>query len=292
MNPIITAALNGPIATREHNPALPESPADIAESAKGVYAAGAAVIHIHLRDEQGDFTTDLDVAKRTVELVREACPGIVQLSTGGMFDYEDRMRIVESEPAMATLNPCTMSFADAEFRNPPKQMRQLAARIGRAGREARGGAVRHRPPRCDARPREEGLLLEPLQVSFVMGVKGGMPGDPTLLSYLVRELPPGTSWQVIAIARANLPMTTIGLAMGGNARTGLEDTLMVASHVLADSNAQLVEPARRCRQVLAARAGDRGRGRRAAQAVAGARQQGLSVPAAAHAGVLSPEAPA
>ena len=84
MNPIITAALNGPIATREHNPALPESPADIAESAKGAYEAGAAVIHIHLRDEQGDFTTDLDVAKRTVELVREACPGIVQLSTGGM----------------------------------------------------------------------------------------------------------------------------------------------------------------------------------------------------------------
>ena len=87
---------------------------------------------------------------------------------------------------------------------------------------------------------KEGLLLEPLQVSFVMGVKGGMPGDPTLLSYLVRELPPGTSWQVIAIARANLPMTTIGLAMGGNARTGMEDTLMLEQDVLADSNAQLV----------------------------------------------------
>ncbi len=241
MNPIITAALNGPIATRENNPSLPESPSDIAASAKGAYDAGAAVIHIHLRDDQGRFTTDLDVARRTVELVRESCPGIVQLSTGGIFDYEDRMRIVESRPAMATLNPCTMSFADGEFRNPPKQMRQLAARMIELGvkPEVELYDIGHLGVMLDLV--KEGLLLEPLQVSFVMGVKGGMPGDPTLLSYLVRELPPGTSWQVIAIARANLPMTTIGLAMGGNARTGMEDTLMVASHVLAESNAQLVE---------------------------------------------------
>ncbi len=241
MNPIITAALNGPIATRANNPNLPESPEAIAASAKGAYEAGAAVIHIHLRDEQGNFTTDLGVAQRTVELVREACPGIVQLSTGGMFDYADRMRIVEAKPAMATLNPCTMSFADAEFRNPPKEMRKMAARMIELGvkPEVELYDVGHLGVMLDLI--SEGLLLEPVQVSFVMGVKGGMPGDPSILSWLVKNLPEGTSWQVIAIARANLPMTTIGLAMGGNARTGMEDTLMVASHVLADSNAQLVE---------------------------------------------------
>lgn len=241
MNPIITAALNGPIATRANNPALPESPADIAASARGAFDAGAAVIHVHLRDENGDMTTDLDVARRTVELVNEACPGVVQLSTGGMFEYDDRMRIVEAKPAMATLNPCTMSFADAEFRNPPKKMQQLAARMIELGvkPEVEIYDIGHLGVTLDLLAK--GLLLEPLQVSFVMGVKGGMPGDPTLLSYLVRELPPGTSWQVIAIAKANLPMTTIGLAMGGNARTGMEDTLMVESHVLAASNAQLVQ---------------------------------------------------
>jgi len=74
-----------------------------------------------------------------------------------------------------------------------------------------------------------------------MGVKGGMPADPRLLGYLVNELPAGTSWQVIAIGKANLPLTTIGLAMGGNARTGLEDTLMIRPRVLAESNAQLVQ---------------------------------------------------
>jgi 3-keto-5-aminohexanoate cleavage enzyme len=241
VNPIITAALNGPIATRANNPALPESPADIASSAKSAYEAGAAVIHIHLRDDQGKFTTDLDVAKRTVEAVREVCPGVVQLSTGGMFPYGNRMRIVEAKPAMATLNPCTMSFADAEFRNPPKQMRQLAARMIELGvkPEVELYDVGHLGVMLDLV--KEGLLLEPLQVSFVMGVKGGMPGDPKILSWLVSELPEGASWQVIAIARANLMMTTIGLAMGGNARTGMEDTLMMERGVLADSNAQLVQ---------------------------------------------------
>ena len=74
-----------------------------------------------------------------------------------------------------------------------------------------------------------------------MGVRGGMKGDPALLAYLVRELPAGTSWQVIGVAKANLPMTTIGLAMGGNARTGMEDTLTLEKGVPATSNAQLVE---------------------------------------------------
>ena len=241
MNPIITAALNGPIATRANNPALPETPADIAASAKGAHAAGAAVIHIHLRDEQGGFTTDLGVAKRTVELVREACPGIIQLSTGGAFEYEDRMRLVEAKPAMATFNPCTMSFADGEFRNPPKLMRQMAARMLELGvkPEVELYDIGHLGVMLDLL--KEGLLVEPLQVSFVMGVKGGMPGDATLLSWLVNQLPAGTSWQVIGIARANVPMTAIGLAIGGNARTGMEDTLMVKPRVLADSNAQLVE---------------------------------------------------
>ena len=240
MNPIITASLTGPAATKKDNPALPGSPAEIAESAKGAYEAGAAVIHIHLRDND-DFTADLDVARRTVEAVREKCPGIVQLSTGGGFPYEDRMKIVEANPAMATLNPATMTIGEIEFRNPPKQMLQLAARMRELGVKAEVEIydTGHLGLMLDLLKRD--LLTEPLQVSFVMGVKGGMPPDQMLLSYLVRELPANTSWQVIAIGKANLPLTTIGLAMGGNARTGLEDTLMVRQGAPASSNAQLVE---------------------------------------------------
>jgi len=241
-NPIITAALTGPVATKADNPGMPGTVAEIAADAKAVYDAGAAVIHIHLRDDQGNMTVDLDVARRTVDAVRAVCPGIVQLSTGGLaFSYEDRMKMVEAKPAMATLNPCTMTFGPAEFRNPPKQMMELAARMIELG-------VKPEVEIYDTGHLEmmfylvhKGLLLAPLQVSFVMGVRGGMKGDPTLLAYLVRELPEGTSWQVIAVAKANLPMTTIGLAMGGNARTGMEDTLTLERGVLAASNVQLVE---------------------------------------------------
>jgi 3-keto-5-aminohexanoate cleavage enzyme len=241
-NPIITAALTGPVATKADNPGMPGTVAEVAADAKAAYDAGAAVVHIHLRDDDGKMTVDLGVARRTVEAVRETCPGIVQLSTGGLaFTYEDRMKMVEARPAMATLNPCTMTFGAEEFRNPPRQMMELAARMIELG-------VKPEVEIYDTGHLEmmlylvhKGLLVEPLQVSFVMGVRGGMKGDPTLLSYLVRELPAGTSWQVIAVARANLPMTTIGLAMGGNARTGMEDTLTLDKGVPAASNAQLVE---------------------------------------------------
>jgi uncharacterized protein (DUF849 family) len=241
-NPIITAALTGPVATKADNPGLPGTVAEIVAAARASYEAGAAVIHIHLRDDRGEMTADLDVAKRTVAAVREVCPGIVQLSTGGLqFTYEERMRLVEAGPAMATLNPCTMTFGMAEFKNPPRQMMELAARMIELGvkPEVEIYDTGHLDFMLYLLKKE--LLVEPLQVSFVMGVRGGMRGDPALLSWLVRELPEGTSWQVIAVAGANLPMTTIGLAMGGNARTGMEDTLALEKGVPAESNAQLVE---------------------------------------------------
>jgi 3-keto-5-aminohexanoate cleavage enzyme len=238
---IITAALTGPIATKKDNPAVPGTPEEMAVSAKAAYEAGAAIVHIHLRDNDTP-TVDLDVAQRTVDAVRAACPAIIQFSTGGLnIPYEDRMRIVESRPLRATLNPCTMTFATGEFSNPPDKMPLLAKRM----------------IELDIKPEVEiydtghldmmlelvkkGLLVEPLQVSFVMGVRGGMAADPMILTYLVNRLPAGTSWQVIAIGRANLPLTTIGLAMGGNARTGLEDTLLLEKGRPARSNAELVE---------------------------------------------------
>jgi 3-keto-5-aminohexanoate cleavage enzyme len=241
---IITAALTGPIATKEDNPALPTTPTEIAVSAQGAYEAGAAIVHVHLRDEQGHPTADLGIARATVEAIRGICPEvIIQLSTGAGLEvpYEDRMQIVEARPAMATLNTCTMTFGTGEFRNPPIQMRQLAARMLELGVKPELEVYDTGHLDMALVLLREGLLAEPLQVSFVMGVRGGMPAHPALLAYLVDRLPPETNWQVIGVGRANLPMTTIGLAMGGNARTGLEDTLMLDKGVLASSNAELVE---------------------------------------------------
>ena len=141
---------------------------------------------------------------------------------------------------MATLNPCSMSFGAGEFRNPPAGVRRLAAKMRDLGVKPEleiydGGHL----DEC-LRLRDEGLLPELLQFSIVLGVRGGMAATADNLVNTVRRLPEGSVWQVIALGRANLELTAIGLAMGGNARAGLEDSLHLSKGVLAD-NLQLVE---------------------------------------------------
>ncbi len=240
---VITAALTGPIATKADNPALPTSPEEIAAAARDAYEAGASVMHVHLRDADGLPTASLDVAKRVVSLIEEACPALIQLSTGvGLgVDYEDRVKLVEARPRMATLNVCSMSFGAGEFRNPPDGVRRLAARMRELGIRPELELYDSGHLEVALQLLEEDLLEPPLQFSLVLGVVGGMAATPANLISLVSRIPEGSVWQVIGIGRANLPMTAIGLAMGGNARTGIEDTLMLRRGVPASGNGELVE---------------------------------------------------
>ena len=239
---IITAALTGPIATKRDNPALPTSPEEIAAAAEGASEAGAAVVHVHVRDAEGRPTADLQIARRVVGLIEQSCPALVQLSTGVGLEvpYEDREKLVEARPRMATLNVCSMSFGAGEFRNPPDGVRRLAARMGELG--IRPELEIYDTGHLDVALalRAEGLLADPLQFSIVLGVRGGAPATVESLVSMVSRLPDGAVWQVIGIGRANLQLTTIGLALGGNARTGMEDTLMLRRGVPAQSNAELV----------------------------------------------------
>lgn len=239
---VLTAALTGPIATKADNPNLPTTPEEIAEAARGAHEAGAAVVHVHLRDREGRPTADLEVAKRTVGLIEETCSALVQLSTGVGLDipFEDRMRLVDARPRMATLNVCTMSFGTGEFRNPPDGVRRLCSRM-------RELDVTPELELYDVGHIEvmraliaEGLIDTPVRCSLVLGVRGGIPATVENLIDLVRRLPEGSVWQVIGIGRGNLPLTATGLAMGGNARTGMEDTLMLRRGVPAESNAELI----------------------------------------------------
>jgi uncharacterized protein (DUF849 family) len=240
---ILTCALTGPIASKADNPHLPTTPEEIAASAREAHAAGAAVVHVHLRDEHQRPTADLEIARRTLRLIEESCDALVQLSTGvGLtVPFQERERLVEARPAMATLNPCSMSFGAGEFRNPPDAVRRLAGRMQELGVRPELEIYDTGHLEVCLQLVEEGLVAEPLQFSIVMGVRGGMPATPTALVELVNRLPRGCVWQAIAIGRANLPMTAIGLAMGGNARTGMEDTLMLRRGVPTRSNAELVQ---------------------------------------------------
>jgi 3-keto-5-aminohexanoate cleavage enzyme len=239
---VLTAALTGPIATKADNPALPTSPEEIAAAARESYEAGAAVVHVHLRDEDGRPTASVDVARRVVGLIEEACPALVQLSTGVGLDvpYEEREKLVEVRPRMATLNVCTMSFGGGEFRNPPDGVRRLAYRMGELGVKPELELYDSGHLEVALALHSEGLLQEPLQFSLVLGVVGGMAATAASLVSLVARIPPGSVWQAIGIGRANLPMTAIGLAMEGNARTGMEDTLMLRRGQPASGNGQLV----------------------------------------------------
>ncbi len=246
MTAVITVATTGPIATKADNPNLPTQPDEIADEVFKAYQAGASIAHIHVRDENDRPTADLAVARRTMNLIAERCPILIQLSTGvGLtVPFEDREALVDLQPKMATLNPCTMSFGAGEFRNAPADVARLAGRMLDLG--IKPELEIYDTGHLDAclRLRDAGLLGDTtLQFSIVLGVAGGMAATPENLMTMVGRLPEDAIWQVIAIGRSNLELTAVGLALGGNARAGLEDTLYLRKGELSPGNLPLVERA-------------------------------------------------
>jgi uncharacterized protein (DUF849 family) len=242
---ILTIAPTGPIASKSDNPTLPTQPEEIADAVAQAYERGAAVAHIHLRDEHDRPTADLGIARRTIGLIQDRCPILIQLSTGvGLsVPFEERAALVELKPAMATLNPCSMSFGIGEFRNAPADVERLAGRMNELGIKPELEIYDTGHLDECLRLIDRGLITGTPQFSIVLGVRGGMAATAENLVMLVSRLPAGAIWQVIAIGRSNLDLTAIGLAMGGNARAGLEDTLYVGKGRLADGNNPLIERA-------------------------------------------------
>ena len=242
MSVIITVAPTGPIAFKADNPSLPTTPEEIADQVHQSYLLGASVAHLHFRDANERPTADLSIAQRTMDLIAEKCPILIQVSTGvGLsVPFEEREKLIELRPRMATLNPCSMSFGDGEFLNPPIGVRRLAARMREL--DVKPELEIYDTGHLDAclRLYEEGLLADPLQFSIVLGVRGGAAATADNLLTLVRRLPPGAVWQIIAIGKANRELTAIGLALGGNARAGLEDSLYMRRGELSQGNAPLV----------------------------------------------------
>lgn len=242
---IITVAPTGPLTTRENHPGLPVTPREIGEAVAEAAAAGAAVAHIHARDRDERPIADPAVYAEIAREIRARCDIVVQASTGVGLEVscEERLEIIASdqvEVTMATLNPASMTFGQGTFSNPPWFVEQLAQlmRDRRIQPELELYDFGHVPLCLDLVKR--GLVDGPLQFSFVMGVRGGMPGDPALLPMLVAMLPEGAIWQAIGIGRAQLPLSFAALALGGNLRVGFEDNVYFRRGELAESNAQFV----------------------------------------------------
>lgn len=239
---IITVAPVGAEATREDNPHLPLSPEEIAAEAARCEAAGASLIHLHVRDAAGNPTQDKAVFRRAIGLIKERCNLIIQTSTGGAawMTATERLQPVELGPEMATLTTGTVNFGDEIFANPRPLVEQFAQAMADHGVKPEievfeAGMIGNALALV-----KKGLLRLPLHFDFVMGVPGGIPGEPRHLIHFVESLPPGCTWSVAGIGRTELPLAAMAIILGGHVRVGFEDNVFYSQGVLAESNAQLV----------------------------------------------------
>lgn len=241
---IISAATTGSWPTKAQNPNLPTTEEEIAEAAIACREAGAAIVHIHVRDEQGKVTCDPARYARVRALVEaRGCDVILNMSTGGgagQTSDEERMAPVALAPEIASFDCGSVNFGERVFVNSPRFLDELATRMARHGvlPEIECFEVGH--VQNALRLIEQGKLTPPFWFQFVLGLRGGIPASVKQLVHLVDMLPPGANWSVCAIGRAQLPMNLAAMAMGGHVRTGLEDNIYYRKGELAQSNAQLV----------------------------------------------------
>ena len=239
---IITAATVGAEVTRDQQPNLPITPQEIIYAAVECYEAGAAIIHIHVRDAGGNATQDAHIFREVVEGVRARCDVITQVSTGGAIwmSAEERLQSIECRPDMATLTTGTVNFGDGVFMNNRALVESFAGRLLDYGIVPEIEIFDTGMIDEALRLRNMGLITDPMHFDFVIGVPGGISADPAHLVHMVRSLPAGSTWSVAGIGRHQLTLSTIALAMDGNVRVGFEDNIYYRKGQLAKTNAELV----------------------------------------------------
>ncbi len=245
---LITVAPTGAEHAKADVPQLPTTLDELVAEAKACEAAGAALVHVHIRDAEARPTLDLARLKETVAALREGTDLVVQLSTGGSVHdpLEARLRVLEARPDSCSLTCGTVNFGDDVFLNPWPFMVELyeAAREAQVVPEfelfdlGQVAALRRLIDTC-------GLPYGgKVHCDFVLGVPGGMPGTAQALVAGVQALPPEvTSWSATGIGRTHLPVLAAALSLGGHLRVGMEDNVVYARGRQVRSNAELVERA-------------------------------------------------
>lgn len=242
---IITVAPTGSGSQWEKTPYLPIAPAEIAEEAVRAYEAGASVAHIHVRDPKTKAPwPDVELYREVTTRIRDKSDMVIQLTTGGGGPYgvsvEQRMSALELSPEFASLNVATMTFGDSVFMNQPEVVEKVATTMRDRGIKPEIECYDVGHIELAIGLVNKGLLKDPLRISLVLGVKGGIPGTPENLMHMQRCLPRGCRWNVIAVGRTQFPLLTQGILLGGDVRVGMEDNIYVAKGVLAKGNAELV----------------------------------------------------
>ena len=242
---IISVAITGSVPRKRDNPAVPITVPEQVESTHAAYEAGAALVHVHVRNDDETPSSDPDKFDRLQQGIRRHCPDmIVQFSTGGRGRaLEARGAMLHLKPDMASLATGSVNFPTTVYENPPDFVRGLAAKM-------RDNAIKPEIEVFDlamlystADLVAEGLIEPPPHVQFVFGVRHALPARRDILEFEVaklRELLPGATWTAAGIGRHQVEVNRWSLEMGGHCRTGLEDNVRWDKQRLAASNAELV----------------------------------------------------
>jgi 3-keto-5-aminohexanoate cleavage enzyme len=239
---ILTAAIVGAEVTRAQTPHLPITAREIADEAARCREAGAAVIHLHVRNDDGSPTQSRERFAEAIDAIRAKTDCIVQTSTGGAvgMSIDERAQPLGCRPEMATLNCGSVNFGEDVFVNTRPQIRDLAKRLRDAGSMAElecydVGHVEEALALC-----REGVISPPLHFQFVLGIPGGIGATEANVAFLRSLLAPEASWAIAAVGRHQQAMTELAMRSGGHARVGLEDNIYMSKGVLAEGSAPLV----------------------------------------------------
>jgi 3-keto-5-aminohexanoate cleavage enzyme len=242
---IITVAITGSVPTKKDSPAVPITVPEQIESTHAAFEAGASLVHVHVRNDDGTTTSDPERFGRFLAGIRKHCPGmIVQFSTGGRSGTgKERGGMLHLKPDMASLTTGSVNFAKIIYENHPTLINDLAAGMIANGIkpeiEIFDLAMLYNAAKLVA----DGLLKSPVHVQFVLGIPGALPADRAVLDFELEQLErmlPGATWTAAGIGRHQLTVNEWALELGGHCRTGLEDNLKFDKERLATSNAELV----------------------------------------------------
>lgn len=252
---IISCALTGAVTSKSHCPAIPYTPVEIAQEAKRAFDAGAAIVHIHARTDEGAPTWDSNTFARIMEETKKRCPVIINWSTGGAGPMSERIEhLTRTKPHVAALNMGSMNYAKWRaskaafafkfvFQNSFDDIIAFAKVIKDCGAKPEmecfdtGHVYSHKVLE------DMGLIEKPYHFSFIMGVLGGIPASARHLSHQAENVPAGSRWKVIGISREQWKLCMAALSLGGDIRVGLEDNFYKPNGEMAKSNGELVDEA-------------------------------------------------
>jgi 3-oxoadipate:acetyl-CoA acetyltransferase len=246
---IVNAALTGMVPTKADNPNVPVTPAEIAADAERCHAAGAAIVHVHARDDEGRPTYRADVYAEIIAAVRERCPDmIVCVSTSGRVfrSIEQRAEVLdldgELKPELASLTLGSLNFPTGASVNDPATIKALAHRMQERGVVPELEVFDLGMVDYATYLIERGILRPPFYVNILLGSLGTLSATPLNLASVVTALPRGATWSGAGIGRFQFFVNSLAIAMGGHVRVGLEDNLWLDPHKEQPaSNLALVE---------------------------------------------------